>query len=169
MKSKSLELALECKRLSESCLYTSTALFIWLRLLRYLKIIFIVVPLILGAVAGWRVLTNIELQSIKYGIAICSFIAGLLPTIYSSLKLDDYLDECKHLAGEFKNLQDRFRQLALVSSKKSFAEFEADVKPLIERLENARSVSVTTPEFIFKRAQKKVKSGDYDFDVDMSE
>ena len=72
------------------------------------------------------------------------------------------------MAGEFKNLQDRFRQAALVSAKKSFTEFEQDVKPFLERLEQARSLSVTAPEWCFRRAQKKIKAGDYDFDVDVS-
>jgi hypothetical protein len=41
MPSKSVELALECQRLSEGCLYTSTSLFIWLRKadLEYLRIL----------------------------------------------------------------------------------------------------------------------------------
>jgi hypothetical protein len=33
-------------------------------------------------------------------------------------------------------------------------------------LEKARSYSLVTPEWVFKRARKKVKSGDYDFDID---
>jgi hypothetical protein len=107
------------------------------------------------------------LAGIKLFTAICAFLAGLLPAIYTALKLDDHLDESKHLAGEFKNLQDRFRQAALVSSRKPFAEFEADVKPLIDRLEQARATSLTAPEWCFKRAQKKIKKGDYDFDLDM--
>ena len=79
MKSKSLELALECKRQSESCLYTSTSLFIWLRYLRLAKVVFIVVPLVLGSLAGWKLLTNSDLQSIKFFTAICALIAGVLP------------------------------------------------------------------------------------------
>jgi len=37
---------------------------------------------------------------------------------------------------------------------------------LLIRLEKARSVSYTAPEWCFKRAQKKIKEGDYDFDLD---
>jgi hypothetical protein len=110
-----------------------------------------------------------NLSEVKVFTAICAFIAGLMPAIYSALKLDDHLEQCKTLAGEFKNLQDRFRQAALVSSKKSFTEFEADVKPLIDRMDEARGVSLTPPDWFFRRAQKKVKSGDYDFDIDAKE
>jgi hypothetical protein len=131
-----------------------------------MKIFFTVVPLMLGSLAGWKLLTTSSLKSVKLLSAVSAFIAGLLPSIYSALKLDDHLEECKTLAGEFKNLQDRFRQAALVSSKKPFGEFEADVKPLVERLERARSASVTAPDWFFRRAQKKIQSGDYDFNVD---
>src|SRR5438045_3265633 len=139
MTSKNAELALECKRQQESCLFTSTALFIWLRHMRILRVLFLIVPLILGSLAGWQLLKQSHLESAKLITSICAFLAGLLPTIYAALKLDDHLAECQHLAGEFKNLQDRFRQAALISSRKSFAEFELDVRPLIERLEKARA------------------------------
>jgi hypothetical protein len=89
-----------------------------------------------------------NLSEVKVFTAICAFIAGLMPAIYSALKLDDHLEQCKTLAGEFKNLQDRFRQAALVSSKKSFTEFEADVKPLIDRMDEARGVSLTPPRLV---------------------
>jgi hypothetical protein len=39
----------------------------------------------------------------------------------------------------------------------------------MERMEEARRDSLTAPEWCFKQAQKKVQSGDYDFDVDIKE
>jgi len=167
MASKNAELALECKRLSESCLYSSTSLFIWLRFARVIKIVFIVAPLVLGSLATWKLLTGNDLAGVKAFTAVCAFLAGLLPSIYAALKFDDHLDEASHLASEFKNLQDRFRQAALVSSRKPFPEFEADVAPHLERLEQARAASFTAPEWCFRRAQKKIKKGDYDFDLDL--
>jgi hypothetical protein len=167
MPSKSVELALECQRLSESCLYTSTSLLIWLRFLRTVRVVFIVVPLFLGSLAGWKLLTGSELAWVKIVTAVSAFLAGLFPLVHSAVKLDNYLKDCAKLAGEFKNLQDRFRQAALVSSKKSFSEFERDVKPLVERLEKARSRSITPPETCFRRAKKNIKAGDYAFDIDV--
>jgi hypothetical protein len=169
MASKQRELALECKRQYENCLYTSTSLFIWLRWLRALEIVFLVVPLLMGFLAGWELLTSSSVKWVKVLASICAFLAGLLPVVYSALKFDDRLERCRALAGEFKNLQDRFRQAGLVSAHKSFEEFEADFQPIMVRLEAARSHSYTAPEWCFKRAQKKVKSGDYTFDVDVDE
>ncbi|MGO9120695.1 MAG: hypothetical protein ACLQPD_24165 [Desulfomonilaceae bacterium] len=167
MPSKSVELALECQRLSESCLYTSTSFFIWLRVLRTMRVIFVVVPLVLGSLAGWKLLVGTELAWVKVATAICAFLAGLFPLVHAAVKLDRHITQSGKLAGEFKNLQDRFRQAALVSSKKSFSEFSQDVKPLIERLEKARSYSVTPPEWCFRRAKRKIKFGDYTFDIDV--
>ena len=164
--SKQHELALECKRQSENCLYTSTSLFIWLRCLRALEIIFIVIPLLMGFLAGWELLTSSNVRWVRVLASICAFLAGLLPVIYAALKFNDRLDRCKELAGEFKNLQDQFRQAGLVSSQKPFSEFESDFKAIMARLEAARSHSYTAPEWCFKKAQKKVKSGDYTFDID---
>jgi hypothetical protein len=132
-------------------------------------VFFIAAPLVLGSLASWKLLTGVDLPTVRVFTAVAAFLAGLLPSIYSTLKFDDHLDESKHLAAEFKNLRDRFRQAALVSSRKSFPEFEADVKPLIDRLEQARAASFTAPEWCFKLAQKKIKTGDYDFDVDIKD
>lgn len=167
MRSKTYELAQECKRQSENCLYTSTTFYIWLKWLRAIKVAFLVVPFVLGSLATWKLLTSSNLEGVKVSVAICAFLAGLLPGIYSVLKWDQNLELCTMLAAEFKNLQDRFRQAALISSKKPFVDFQVDFDSLMERLEQARAHSVTTPEWIFKRAQQKVKSGDYDFDVDV--
>src|SRR4051794_6909809 len=107
MSTKQLELARECKRISESCLYTSTTFFMWLRFLRAIRVIFIIVPLILGAVAGGKLLLGIDANSNQTAIAICALIAGVLPSIYAALQFDDELAEYARVAGEFKNLQDR--------------------------------------------------------------
>ena len=76
------------------------------------------------------------------------------------------IGQCARLAGEFKNLQDRFRQAALVSSRKPIDVFENEFQSLMQRLEEE---SITPPNWCFKRAQTKVKAKDYDFDVDVRE
>ena len=98
-------------------------------------------PLALGSVAGWKLLASSDLQSVKVLVAVCALLAGLLPSIYSALKYDDQLAHCKLLTGEFKILRDRFRQGALVSSLKTFGEFECEFQKLMERLDAARSHS----------------------------
>lgn len=122
----------------------------------------------LGSLATWKVVAGADSYSAKWFAAVCAFLAGLLPSIYSALKLDDRLAEAARLAAEFKNLQDRFRQAALVSSLKKCGDFETDFSALMQRLEEARRPSLTPPEWFFKRAQKKIKTGDYDFDIDLA-
>lgn len=166
MPNKTVELRRECKRLSESCLYSSTSLYIWIRERRRLRSIFTVVPLVLGSVSTWKVLTETDIADIKILVSICSFVAGLLPSLYAALKYDDQLEEAVTAAAGFKSLQDRFRQAALVASKKPFDEFEAEFKALMDRLDLVLALGLTAPERHFRAAQRKVKSGDYTFDVD---
>lgn len=168
METKSEQLVHECRRQAEGCLYTSTSLFIWLRVLRFLKVIFIVAPLVLGSLASGKLLLTVNVENAKAFSAVCAFIAGLLPSIYAALKFDDRLKECAVLAAEFKNLQDRFRQATFVVAKRTFPEFETHFNELMSRLEVARKPSFTAPEWCFRRAQKKIKEGHYDFDVDIS-
>jgi hypothetical protein len=156
-------LATECRNFEQSCLYTSTSLFIWLRCLRILRIAFIVAPLVLGSFASWKLLTSSDSEAMRLFVAVCAFLAGLLPSVYSALKLDGALKRCERLAGEFKNLQDRFRVAATVLSLEPFDKFEVRVQPILDRLEAARSESYTAPEWCFKEAQKKITKGHYDY------
>lgn len=151
----------ECRDLSRNALYTSTALFIWLRYLRWVRVAFLAVPLVLGSLASWKLLTDVDAVGVRFGLAVAAFVAGVLPSIFSALKLDDHLKHCSRLAAEFKNLQDRFRQAADVYGTKPLVEFEAEFRKLMKRLEAARRPSYTAPEWIFRKAQKKVRSGDY--------
>jgi hypothetical protein len=156
----------ECLRESESCLYTSTTLFIWLRILRIAKIFFIVAPLVLGGLGAWELLTAANIASVKIFASSCSFLAGLLPAIYTALKFDDSLDSVVRYASIFKNLQDEFRQAALIYSEDAVPSFQEHFERLMMKLNDARSSSITPPEWVFKLAQKKVKGGDYSFDHD---
>jgi hypothetical protein len=166
MMDKSAALTHECQRLSESCQYTSTSIYIWLRCLRWAKIVFTAVPLILGSLASWELLTSSNIESVRNMVAVFAFLAGLLPSIYAALKFDERLETYIHASGEFKNLEHRFRKLALVDSQKPFDEFEDEFNLAMQRYEQLSNLSLTTPEWCFKRAQKKVQSGNYTFDAD---
>lgn len=169
MEDKTKALAIECNRLSESCQHTSTSIYIWLKCLRWSKIFFTATPLILGSLSSWKLLTSTDVQSIRNIVAIFAFLAGLLPALYAALKFDESLGKYIYASGEFKNLEHRFRKLALVDSLKPFNEFEDEFKLAMQRYEQLSSLSLTTPEWCFRRAQKKIKSGDYTFDVDIED
>src|SRR5579884_4205971 len=120
MASKSVELAKECKRQYENCLYTAVSLLIWLRWLRALKVFFTIAPIVFGSLGSWKILTSSSDETMRGLGALASFLGGLLSTIYYALKLDTHIADVKSAAGELTNLRDSFRQAALVSSKKSF-------------------------------------------------
>lgn len=157
-------LVAECRRQEESCLYTSTTLYIWLREARLIRRIFVVAPVVLGALATWSVLDQPVAEWVKWLTATFALVAGLFPAVYEALKLDTHIDEIARQAALFKNLQDRFRQAATVAALGPYDEFQTIFDSLMERMDAARSVSITPPERCFKAAQDKVRSGDYRFD-----
>jgi hypothetical protein len=166
MSSKTNELARECQRQYDNCLYTAVSLQIWLRWLRALKVCFTIAPIVFGSLGSWRILAQSSDSTMKNFGALASFLGGLLSTIYSALKLDTHITEAKSAAAELTNLRDGFRQAALIWSKKSFDEFETEFLKLRGRLEKVRNVGLTPPDVCFKLAQRKVRSGDYHFDID---
>ena len=98
-----------------------------------------------------------------------AFAAGLIPALLTAVKFNESLDRCRAAASEFKNLQDRFRQAAQITAHKGLAEFEKDFRELMRRMDEVRKQGVAVPDWAFKKAQEKVKAGDYTFDVDIAE
>ena len=158
----------ECRRQEQSCLYTSTTLYIWLRCARWIRKFFVVAPIILGALATWSILDQPDEGFLNWLTAVFALLAGLFPAVFEALKLDTNIDELVRQAAQFKNLQDRFRQAASVASLGPYEEFKAAFDSLIDRMDAARSASATPPEWCFKAARKKIKAGHYEFDCDIN-
>lgn len=159
-------LAAECRRQEESCLYSSTTLYIWLRQARLIRRVFVVAPVVLGALATWSVLDQPGQSWVKWLTATFALLAGLIPAVFEALKLDTHIDEIARQAASFKNLQDRFRQAATITALGPFEDFQTEFRTLMERMDEARASSVTPPERCFRAARKKIAAGDYDFDAD---
>ena len=157
------EIHAECRRQIESCLYTSTTLYIWLRTVRLTRVVFVLAPLILSGVAALG-LTKFNFPT--YAIVGLTFLASLFPALQYALKIETSIDEIAREAGKYKGLQDRFRQISTIhlaqGQEVAYREFLA----AMEDLNAARASSITPPERHFKKAQAKIKSGDYNFTVD---
>jgi hypothetical protein len=164
MEEQTHNLIAECKRQEESCLYTSTSLFEWLKFLRCWKAAFVIAPIILGAVATWQLLAG--KPAWEWLTATCALLAGIAPAVYKALDFDVSLELVAKHAHQFKILQDRFRQARTVTALGSFADFRKEFDSLMARMDDARSASLTAPERFFRRAQEKIRTGDYDFAVD---
>ncbi len=159
MDERTQTLIAECKRQEESCLYTSTMIFEWMKSLRCWRLFFVLGPIILGGLATWPLLA--QQAGLEFLTAVCALLAGLMPAIYKALDLDLSLDTLGKDAHQFKVLQDRFRQAAGVTALGDFDPFKAEFDELMARMDAARSRSLTAPEKFFKKAQKKISSGDY--------
>jgi hypothetical protein len=96
-------------------------------------------------------------------------LATVIPPAYRASRVDAAIEDYTALAGEFTNLRDRFRQAALVTSRKGIQEFEAESKALIDRLEKARRRMLVPPDWCFKLAQRKHKAGHYTHDYDIEQ
>jgi hypothetical protein len=154
----------ECKRQEESCLYTSTSLFEWLKSLRKWKVGFVVIPIILGAIATWPLLS--EQCTNGWVTGICALLAGLSPAIYKALDFDVSLDTLAKHAHSYKILQDKFRQAWRITALGEPEQFKKQFDELMSEMNLARSSSLTPPDRFFKAAQEKVKTKDYQFSVD---
>lgn len=154
----------ECKRQEESCLYTAASLFEWLKSLRFWRVVFVVVPIIFGALATWPLFA--KEPGYEWLTGVCALLAGLAPAVYKALDLDVSLGVIADHAHKFKILQDHFRQAWRVSALEAPDEFKQKFSGLMSRMDEARSSSLTAPERFFKKAQEKIQAGHYDFAVD---
>jgi hypothetical protein len=124
--------------------------------LRIIRLICVVAPIIFGAFAAWKVMAASPTR-----MATLVLLATAIPPAYRASGTDKAITDYSTLAGEMTNLRDRFRHAATIDAHKSFAEFDAATKPLLDRLEKARAVSLTPPEWCFRSARKKHKEGHY--------
>lgn len=155
----------ECQRQAENCSYTSVSFTIWLRCLKAARLFCEVAPLVFGALATWKIVA----QTSPTWAAVFTLLATVIPPAYKASKMAQAIEDYTVAGGEFTNLRDRFRQAALIYSQEDFAALEAKAKPLLERLEKVRNRSMTPPEWVFKLAQKKLKTGDYVHDYDQDQ
>jgi hypothetical protein len=153
-------LADECRRQED----TSTSLFEWLKWMRLLKVLFVVIPIVLGGVAAWPLLA--KQASYKWVTGACALLAGLAPAVYKSLDFDVSLNQIAKHANQFKILQDRFRQAWRVTALGPFEDFKKEFDDLMARMDSARASSLSAPERFFRKAQAKIDAGHYDFAVD---
>lgn len=158
------ELKAEALRQMESCLYTSTMCFMWLRRVRVQQKVVVLLPVVLTAVAGFSYAKDVLPAWV---MALIGFAASLIPAIAKAIEIETQVDELKRDASEYKSLQDRFRILARITTNGPFDGAENRLNELMDRLDLVRATAITPPERYFKRAQKKIKSGDYDFSVDI--
>ena len=165
MQDRAVAIASEARRQEESCLYTSTTHYLWLRQVRRQNTIFIVAPIILGALAGFSVLKDLAPDWV---VAVLALVASLFPALANALKIQTSVNEIAANAASYKSLQDRFRQLATIGILSDLDAAEVELRDLMDRMDVARSTSITAPEKYFKRAQKKIAEGHYDFSVDLS-
>jgi hypothetical protein len=153
----------ECRRQEESCLYTSTTLYIWLRRVRLQKQIFVAAPVILGGLAGLAVL---KAWVADWVIAILAFVASLFPALADALKIETSVTQITRDAAEYKALQDRFRRNATISALSDVDAAEQALGELMDRMDLVRSSSITPPEWCFEKAREKIHKGHYGFAVD---
>lgn len=156
----------ECKRQEESCLYTSTTIFECLKSLRFWRVVFLIVPIVLGGVATWPLLA--KQPDHEWLTGICALLAGLTPAIYKALAFEGSVEVLVSQAHQFKILQDRFRQAWRVTALSDFDTFKAEFDKLMDRMDAARAVSITVPERFFRTAKAKIEKGHYDFVADQA-
>jgi hypothetical protein len=153
----------ECKRQEESCLYTSTMLYIWLRTVRFKRRLFVSAPIMLSGIAG---LALAKEYLPLWAIISLTFLAGLFPALERALKLETDVEQIAGQAGQYKALQDRFRRIANIDSLDDPQVAKSALEEAMASLDQVRAASITPPERYYQMAKKKIEHGDYDFAVD---
>jgi hypothetical protein len=161
-------LAKECVRQFDNCRYSAAALFVWKKSARLWRAILIVAPIVLGGFASSQLLLDAGPTGTALG-ALSGILAGIFPAIAKALDLDVHIESIQRAASEFTNLRDRFRRAATVTSLVEFEQFNAEVEALMDRMDAVRVAAPPTPDWCFRKAQKKIEMGDYDFDLDKTE
>ena len=151
----------ECLDQSSSCQYTSTSFYEWLGRATWYNRLWNAIPMALGALASFGVLS----EEFPILAAFLALIAGFLPALYEKLELKAHTDEIKAQAGQYKNLEHRFKQAATITALDNDHDaLKAEFTALMRQIEDLRSRPLVIPEKLFQIARKKVKDGRYNPD-----
>jgi hypothetical protein len=161
---RSAEIRVEALRQEENCLYTSTAMYGWLGKVKFQHGVVVLAPVILTALAAFSYVKDLVPA---WAVALAGLLSTLIPSLAKALDYETHVKELKDAAGEYKGLQDRFRQLANILVHGDVTAAEARMSELMDRLDAVRSKSIIVPQKHFEAAQAKIKGGAYDFSIDM--
>jgi hypothetical protein len=92
----------------------------------------------------------------------------LIPSLAKAVDFETHVKDLKDAAGEYKNLQDRFRQLAKIDAQGDALAAQARLSELMDRIDSIRAKSIVVPTKYYDDAVAKIKKGDYDFSIDSS-
>lgn len=157
------EIVVEALRQEESCLYTSTAIYMWLGTVKVQHAIVVLTPIALTALASFAYVKD---ALPAWAVAIAALLSTLIPSLAKAMDFETHVSDLKASAGEYKSLQDRFRQLAKLGILGDVSAAEARLSELMERLDAVRARSIVIPPKHFDAARTKIKSGHYDFSID---
>lgn len=155
----------ECKYREVVCRHISVSLYLWLRNVRFFRRLFVMAPIIFGAVATWSILGRPEDPITNEITAILALLAGFSPALFCALKLDLHIDKIAAQAALFRALGDRFRQAGNITALGPANEFNAAFDSLVEWMESARMTSLNPPGRYFGAARKRIAAGRDFFDV----
>ena len=148
----------ECKVQAEACRYTAAALYEWLAEASFRNRLWNAVPILLGALASYGVLSN----AFPIAASFLALVAGLLPSIYEKLELKAHTGEILAQAGQYKNLENRFRQAAVITALEDDPEsLRVEFGSLMRSIEDIRARPLVVPERHFQAGRVKVKDGRY--------
>jgi hypothetical protein len=139
-------------------------LFTWLRRVRWQHKAVTLAPIVLTALAGFSYLKE---WLPAWGVALIAFLSTLIPSVAEALDIQTHVEELKRTGAEYKALQDRFRRLARITALGDVDEAEKVLAELMDRMDVARSSSITPPERFLDNARKQIEGGNYDFAVDL--
>jgi hypothetical protein len=122
-------------------------------------------PIMLTAIAGF---SYVKEWVPVWAVALMAFLATLIPSLAEALEIQTHVEELKTKAAEFKALQDRFRRLAKITVLGDIDRADTELSELMDRMDVARSSSITPPEKYYIAARHKIRGGDYDFSIDQT-
>lgn len=148
----------ECKIQAESCQYTAASLYKWLAQAKRKNKLWNAVPIIFGALASFSFLQDFS----PFLSSFLALVAGFLPSVYEKLELQEHTDEILSQAGQYKNLENRFKQAAnIIALDPNPDALKTEFTALMRQIEDVRARPLVIPDKHFQAGRKEVKDGRY--------
>lgn len=150
-----------CVDIGRNALWNYVTLIVWLRWLRRRRVVFSMLPIIIGSIGSWHILTNSSDDGIALLGASLTLLAGLLPLLYLASGVEDGIATAIRLAGGYRVLEARCRDFVIRYRVLEEPERSNAFGRIRDHYFDLKATAYTVPIRAFKTAYKLIRRGDY--------
>jgi hypothetical protein len=143
---------------ADNALYNYVSILTWLRALRAVKVVMVIIPAVFGGLASWE---SMQMPASANIVAAYAALAGFFPVLFVALGLDERIGYYRGLAGKYRVAHSLFDNVSATWARYDLGVLEREYDRAFVEYCRTREEAHTVPRWCFVHAKKVIESGEY--------